>query len=438
MKPLLFITPVKKILITVGEKVEYTVDEVLEYHTKRRGKLAVFSKTPLANQKDLSLAYTPGVAEPCRLIADDKAKVFDYTSRGNTVAVVTDGTAVLGLGDIGPEAGLPVMEGKAVLFKMLAGVDAYPICLNTKDPDEIVETVKRLEPGLGGINLEDISAPRCFDIEKRLKEDLDIAVFHDDQHGTAVVTLAGLINALKVVGKSISDIRMAVNGAGASAIACAKFFMTAGVKDVVMCDSRGIIHEGRGNLNPYKQEMARVTNREGLTGTIADAIKGADVFVGLSVGDVVSEQMVASMADDAVVFACANPIPEIMPEKAAAAGARIIATGRSDYPNQINNVLGFPAIFRGTLDTMASDINEEMKLAAAHAIASVVADDMLGEDNIITNPLDPDVMALEAAAVAQAAVDTGVARISVEPGEVEENTRRLVGEAWKAFNGLNR
>ncbi|MBD3388582.1 MAG: NAD-dependent malic enzyme [Candidatus Altiarchaeales archaeon] len=419
----------------MDDVVKYTIEEALEYHTVKRGKLQVLSKTPLDNKKDLSLAYSPGVAEPCRDIAKDTKKVYQYTNKGNAVAVVTDGTAVLGLGDIGPEAGFPVMEGKAVLFKMLAGVDAYPICLQTKDADEIVETVKFLEPSFGGINLEDISAPRCFDIEKKLKEDMDIPVFHDDQHGTAIVTLAGLINALKIVGKKMGEVKIVFNGAGASGIACAKFYMSAGVKDVIICDSKGVIYDGREvGMNPYKEEIAKVTNGENMAGSLEDAIKGADIFVGMSVGNVVTEAMVKSMADDAIVFACANPDPEIKPEKAEKAGARVVATGRSDYPNQINNVLGFPGIFRGALDVQASDVNEEMKLAAAHAIASIIEEDRLDERHIITNPLNPEVMPVEAAAVARAAMESGVARKKTRPEEVETNTRMLIEEARKVFN----
>jgi len=421
------------------EVVKYTVEEALEYHSRHKGKVAVYSKMPLSGKKDLSLAYTPGVAEPCKLINKDVGKAYDYTGKGNAVAVVSDGTAVLGLGDIGPEAGLPVMEGKAVLFKMLAGVDAYPICLRTKDTEEIISIVKALEPSFGGINLEDISAPRCFEIERRLKAEMGIPVMHDDQHGTAIVTLAGLINALKVVGKRMGEVRIVFNGAGAAGIACAKFYMSAGVKDVIMCDSKGAIYPGRKvGMNPYKEEIAKITNKEGIKGALADAIKGADIFVGVSAGNLVSQEMVASMADDAIVFACANPTPEIMPEKAKAAGARVVATGRSDYPNQINNVLGFPGIFRGALDVRAKDINEQMKLAAAHAIAGLVSDKELSEDYIITNPLNPDVMPAEAAAVAEAAMKSGVARLKMKPADIASRTRRLVEEANRGFLAFNR
>ncbi|MFH1721025.1 MAG: malic enzyme-like NAD(P)-binding protein [Candidatus Altiarchaeota archaeon] len=413
--------------------VKYTDDEALSYHRGNgpgNGKIEVCATSPLKTKKDLSLAYTPGVAVPCKAIAADKAKVYDYTTKGNMVAVVTDGTAVLGLGNIGPEAGLPVMEGKCVLFKNLAGVDAIPICLNTQDTEEIISAVQWLEPGFGGINLEDISAPRCFEIEQRLKQSLDIPVFHDDQHGTAIVTLAGLINALKVVGKDIKDVRVVFNGAGAGGIACAKFYMSAGVKDVILCDSKGPIYEGRKEgMNPVKEEMAKITNKQNIQRSLAQAMNGADIFVGLSVAGCVNKDMVKSMADDAIVFACANPVPEIMPEDALAAGATVVATGRSDYANQINNVLGFPGIFRGALDVRAKDINEEMKLAASNAIASAISDDELDKDYIITNPLDPRVMPTEAAAVAKAAMDSGVARIKVNPEEVKERTARLVEEA---------
>jgi len=387
-------------------------EEALKLHEENRGKIEVVSKIEVKDMHDLAVVYTPGVAEPCRKIHQDTSLVYKYTNKGNMVAVVTDGTAVLGLGDIGPEAALPVMEGKAVLFKHFAGVDAFPICLATKDPDKIVETVTLIAPGFGGINLEDISAPRCFEIEKKLKETLDIPVFHDDQHGTAVIVLAGLINALKVVGKKIDEVKVVVNGAGAAAIAVLKFLMSAGVKKAILCDSKGIIYEGRKeNMNPAKEEMAKVTNREMIKGTLADAIIGADVFIGLSVGGILKQEMVKSMANDPIIFAMANPIPEIMPEEAKAAGARIVATGRSDFPNQVNNCLGFPAIFKGALKVRASDINEEMKLAAAQAIASIIPEDKLSEDNIIPNVFNPKVVEAESEAVAKAAIETGVARI---------------------------
>jgi len=416
--------------------VKFSVDEVLEYHRNNppyHGKISVVSKTPLKNVKDLSLAYTPGVAEPCKIIAKDPEKVWEYTARQNMVAVVTDGTAILGLGDIGPEAGLPVMEGKCVLFKMLAGVDAFPICIKSKDPDKVLETTKLLEPSFGGINLEDIAAPNCFYIEERLKKEMSIPIFHDDQHGTAVVFGAALINALKIVGKKIDEIKVAFSGAGAGGIACTKFLIAMGAKDLILCDTKGVIYEGRKEgMNPYKDEIAKVTNREGIVGKLSDSIKGADVFVGLSVGKVVTKEMVRSMADDAVVFAMANPVPEIMPEYALEAGAKIVATGRSDYPNQINNVLGFPGIFRGALDVKATDINEAMKVAAAEAIASLVKEEELNEEYIIVNPLHPEVFPVEASAVAKAATDSGVAKIKVDPAWVEEHCRKLrkLNERW--------
>lgn len=387
-------------------------EEALKLHEENRGKIEVVSKTEVKNMHDLAVVYTPGVAEPCRKIHQDVNQVYRYTTKGNMVAVVTDGTAVLGLGDIGPEAALPVMEGKAVLFKHFAGVDAFPICLATKDPDKIVEAVTLIAPGFGGINLEDISAPRCFEIEDRLKKILDIPVFHDDQHGTAIVVLSGLINALKVVGKEIDKIKVVVNGAGASAIAVLKFIMSAGVKNAILCDSKGIIYEGRKeNMNPVKEEMAKITNKEKIKGTLVDAIKGADVFLGLSVAGALKPEMVKTMASDSIIFAMANPTPEIMPDIAKAAGARIVATGRSDFPNQVNNCLGFPAIFKGALKVRASQINEKMKLAAAHALASLISEDELHDENVIADVFDPRVVERESEAVAKAAVESGVARI---------------------------
>ncbi len=387
-------------------------EEALKLHEENKGKIEVISKTEVKDMHDLAVVYTPGVAEPCRKIHHKTSEVYKYTSKGNMVAVVTDGTAVLGLGDIGPEAALPVMEGKAVLFKHFAGVDAFPICLSTKDPDKIVEAVTLIAPGFGGINLEDISAPRCFEIEDRLKKILDIPVFHDDQHGTAIVVLSGLINALKVVGKEIDKIKVVVNGAGASAIAVLKFIMSAGVKNAILCDSKGIIYEGRKeNMNPVKEEMAKITNQEKIKGTLADAIKGADVFLGLSVAGALKAEMVKTMAADSIIFAMANPTPEIMPDIAKAAGARIVATGRSDFPNQVNNCLGFPAIFKGALKVRASQINEEMKLAAAHALASLISEDELNDENVIADVFDPRVVERESEAVAKAAVESGVARI---------------------------
>ena len=387
-------------------------EESLKLHEENRGKIEVVSKTEIKDMHDLAVVYTPGVAEPCRKIHEKTSEVYRYTSKGNMVAVVSDGTAVLGLGDIGPEAALPVMEGKAVLFKHFAGVDAFPICLATKDPDKIVEAVTLIAPSFGGINLEDISAPRCFEIEERLKKILDIPVFHDDQHGTAIVVLSGLINALKVVGKDIDKIKVVVNGAGASAIAVLKFIMSAGVKNAMLCDSKGIIYEGRKeNMNSVKEEMAKVTNREMIKGTLADAIVGADVFLGLSIAGALKPEMVKTMASDSIIFAMANPTPEIMPDVAKKAGARIVCTGRSDFPNQVNNCLGFPAIFKGALKVRASQINEEMKLAAAYALASLISEDELSDDNVIANAFDPRVVERESEAVAQAAIESGVARI---------------------------
>jgi malate dehydrogenase (oxaloacetate-decarboxylating) len=387
-------------------------EEALKLHEENKGKIEVISKTEVKNMHDLAVVYTPGVAEPCRKIHDKTSEVYKYTSKGNMVAVVTDGTAVLGLGDIGPEAALPVMEGKAVLFKHFAGVDAFPICLATKDPDKIVEAVTLIAPSFGGINLEDISAPRCFEIEERLKKILDIPVFHDDQHGTAIVVLSGLINALKVVGKDLDKIKVVVNGAGASAIAVLKFIMSAGVKNAILCDSKGIIYEGRKeNMNSVKEEMAKITNKEKIKGTLADAIVGADVFLGLSVAGALKPEMVKTMASNSIIFAMANPTPEIMPDEAKAAGARIVATGRSDFPNQVNNCLGFPAIFKGALKVRASQINEKMKLAAAYALASLISEDELNDENVIADVFDPRVVERESEAVAKAAIESGVARI---------------------------
>jgi malate dehydrogenase (oxaloacetate-decarboxylating) len=399
-------------------------DEALEFHRLARGKIAVHSKVPCRTQHDLSLAYTPGVAEPCREIEKNPDDVYQFTSKGNLVAVVTDGTAVLGLGDIGSLAAIPVMEGKAILFKNFAGIDAFPISVASKDPLVIADTVARIEPTFGGINLEDISAPRCFEVEERLKKILSIPVFHDDQHGTAVVTLAALINALKVVGKNFAQTKIAVSGAGAAGIAVTKFLQSFGAKDVVLCDSKGVIHSGRSDLNSSKQEIARITNPRRITGSLADAIQGADVFIGLSVAGIVSQEMVRSMAKDAVVFAMANPVPEIMPDLAKGAGARVIATGRSDFANQVNNVLGFPGIFRGTLDVRASDINEEMKKAASMAIADLV--ESVSETSIIPSPLDKRVVPRVAEAVARAAIETGVARRLTDPKEVGRKAEAMI------------
>ena len=373
------------------------------------GKIEVRSRMQIRTRDDLSMVYTPGVARVCRAIAQEPERAFNLTIKRNTVAVVSDGTAVLGLGDIGPRAAMPVMEGKAALFKQFAGVDAFPICLDTKDPDEIVKTVKNLAPGFGGINLEDISAPRCFEIEERLKAELDIPVFHDDQHGTAVVVLAALINSLKIVEKKIEDLRVVISGVGASGVACAKIMMAAGAKNIVGCDSRGIVHEGREGLNPSKRWFAEHTNPEGRTGDLSDAVRGADLFLGLSVPGVLTPQHLQSMNEDPVIFVMANPDPEIRPEEAVG-HARIIATGRSDYPNQINNVLCFPGIFRGALDVRAHEINEDMKLAAARAMAGVIPDEQLSEDYIIPSVFDERVAPAVAEAVAETAKASGMAR----------------------------
>jgi len=404
-------------------------DDALEFHRKSRGKIAIRSKVPCSTKEDLSLAYTPGVADPCREIELDPDLVYEYTSKGNIVAVVTDGTAVLGLGDIGATASIPVMEGKSILFKGFADIDAFPICLDSKDPDEIVNIVKKMAPVFGGINLEDISAPRCFEIEDRLKDGLEIPVFHDDQHGTAVVTGAALINALKVVGKKFDEIEVAMCGAGAAGVAVAKFLMSFGAKDIVLCDSKGIIEEERGDLNPSKKEIAKITNPSGKKGSLADAIEGADVFIGVSAPGIVTEDMIRSMASDPIVFAMANPVPEIMPDLAKAAGSRVIATGRSDYPNQVNNVLGFPGIFRGALDVRASDINEEMKMAAARAIAKLA--DPISEECVIPSPFDRRVVPNVAEAVARAAIESGVARILADPKEIRRNVAERMGVAEK-------
>ena len=383
----------------------------LKKHYQWKGKIEVICRAPLMTKEDLSLAYTPGVARPCLEIQKDYSKSFELTRRSNLVAVITDGTAVLGLGDIGPEAGMPVMEGKCALFKAFGGVDAIPICVRSKDVDEIVRTVSLISGSFGGINLEDISAPRCFEIERRLKEICDIPVFHDDQHGTAVVTLAAMLNALKLVGKNIENVKVVTSGAGAAGIAIIKLLISMGLKNVIMCDRSGTIYEGREGLNPQKQEIARVTNREILKGSLADAMKGADVFIGISAPGTVTKDMVRSMNKDPIIFPMANPDPEITPEDAKAAGAAIVGTGRSDYPNQINNVLAFPGIFRGALDVRASDINDAMKIAAAKAIAWSVLDYELSPDYIIPSALDKNIAEVVAEAVAEAAVKTGVNRI---------------------------
>lgn len=385
-------------------------DLSLKMHEENKGKVEVVSKVEIKSMDDLSTAYTPGVAEPCRKIRDNKADVYKYTCKGNTVAVVSDGTAVLGLGDIGPEAAIPVMEGKAILFKEFGGVDAFPICLDTKDVDEIIETVKRIAPVFGGINLEDISAPRCFEIEKRLKEELDIPVFHDDQHGTAIVVSAGLINALKLVGKSFEAANVVINGAGSAGISICKLLLQLGIGNVVLVDRQGALCPGQDWMNPAQAAMAEITNRDKQTGPLVDIIKGKDVFIGVSAPGVVTADMVASMAKDPIVFAMANPTPEIMPEEAAKGGVRVMATGRSDYPNQINNVLVFPGIFRGALDVHATDITEEMKLAAAKAIAAIVTDEELCEDYIIPDAFDKRVAVKVASAVAAEAKKSGITK----------------------------
>ena len=388
--------------------------ESLRLHGEWKGKIGTVAKVPVRNKEDLSLAYTPGVAQPCLEIQKDYNKSFELTGRSNLVAVITDGTAVLGLGDIGPEAGMPVMEGKCVLFKTFGGVDAIPLCVRTKDPDEIVKTVKLLAGSFGGVNLEDISAPRCFEIEKRLKEDpeVDIPIFHDDQHGTAIVSVAAVINALKIVNKKWEDLRIVFNGAGAAGVAIAKLMMSMGAKDVVMCDRTGIIYKGRPTgMNASKEEIAEITNKLGRKGTLAEALVGADLFVGVSSPGAVTPEMVKTMAKDAIVLPMANPTPEIMPDLALEAGAAVVGTGRSDFPNQINNVLAFPGIFRGALDCRATDINEEMKIAAAKAIAGLISDEELRPDYVIPAPFDERVAPAVAAAVKEAAIKTGVNRI---------------------------
>ena len=385
--------------------------ESLRLHNEWKGKIEVVATVPVATKEDLSLAYTPGVAQPCLEIQKDVNKSYDLTRRHNICAVVTDGTAVLGLGDIGPEAGMPVMEGKCVLFKAFGDVDAFPLCVKSKDVDEIVNTIYMISGSFGGVNLEDISAPRCFEIERKLKEKCDIPIFHDDQHGTAIVTLAGLLNALKVVGKKKEDVKIVTSGAGAAAISIVKLLLSAGFKNVIMTDRTGAIYAGREKLNWIKEEMAQVTNLDKVSGSLADVIVGADVFIGVSAPGTLTTEMVKTMNKDAIVFACANPTPEIFPEDAKAGGARVVSTGRSDYPNQVNNVLAFPGIFRGTFDVRASDINEEMKVAAATALAELISDDELSADYIIPAAFDERVGSAVAKAVAEAARATGVARI---------------------------
>lgn len=392
----------------MAEKTVY--ERSLELHEKNHGKVEVISKVKVENREDLSLAYTPGVAEPCRKIHANPDDVYKYTAKGNLVAVVSDGTAVLGLGDIGPLAGMPVMEGKSILFKEFANVDAFPICLDTKDVDEIVEIVKRIAPCFGGINLEDISAPRCFEVEARLKKELDIPVFHDDQHGTAIVVCAGLINALKVVGKKMEDIRVVINGAGSAGISICKLILQFGVGDVVLVDRQGALCPGEEWMNPAQKAMAEVTNKDHQRGLLAEIIKNKDVFIGVSAPNLVTAEMVKTMAKDPIIFAMANPTPEIMPDVAKAGGARVVATGRSDFPNQINNVLVFPGIFRGALDVRATDITEEMKLAASRAIASLITPEELNEEYIIPSPFDKRVCSVVAKEVGRVAREQGIAK----------------------------
>ena len=406
-------------------------EEAIALHKKYQGKLEVVSKVPLKTNYDLTLAYTPGVAAPCIEIAKDNNKIYDYTNRGNLVAVVTNGTAVLGLGNIGAGAGLPVMEGKSILFKGFAGVDAIPICLDTNSVDEIVKTIQLMAPSFGGINLEDIKAPECFDIEQALKTSVDIPVFHDDQHGTAIVVGAALINALKLVGKKFSEIKIVVNGAGAAGMAITYLIQKMGAKNIMLCDSTGAIYKGREKgMNPYKDRIAEVTNFNHESGQLADVIHGADVFIGVSKANLLTPEMVSQMNKDAIILAMANPVPEIMPNLARDAGARVVCTGRSDFPNQVNNLLAFPGIFRGALDVRATDINEEMKIAASYAIASLVSDSELDEVHVITTPFDTRVAPTVAAAVAKAAIETGVARNKdITPEQVAQHTRELLKKA---------
>jgi len=386
-------------------------EEALKLHKDNKGKIEVISKVKVENAKDLSLAYTPGVAEPCKEIHANPELIYEYTNKGNMVAVVTDGSAVLGLGNIGARAGMPVMEGKAVLFKSFANVDAFPICIESQDVDIVVQTVKQIAPSFGGINLEDIAAPRCFEIEERLKEELDIPVFHDDQHGTAVVVLAGIINALKVVGKKIENVTAVVSGAGAAGIAISKLLLSSGINDVIICNSSGILDKEDERLDPIRKEMALKTNKTNKKGALSDALKGADIFIGVSAPNIVTKEMIEIMNENSIVFAMANPIPEILPEVALAGKVKVMGTGRSDFPNQINNVLAFPGIFRGALDVRAKEINEEMKLAAAHAIAELVTEEELNEEYIIPKAFDKRVAIAVARAVSEAAIKTGVNRI---------------------------
>lgn len=401
-------------------------DDALEMHKENQGKLEITPNIKVTNKEELSLAYSPGVAEPCKEIHEDSRKVYDYTIKANTVAVVTDGTAVLGLGNIGAEASIPVMEGKAVLFKSFAGINGVPIALDTTDTDEIVNTVKLLQPNYGGINLEDISAPRCFEIEETLKKETNIPVFHDDQHGTAIVTMAGLINALRIVDKDLSDIKVVLNGAGAAGIAIVKLLYSYGVRDMIMCDSKGAIYEGRQHgMNDTKAYVANWTNKDKIDGSLEEVIKDADVFIGVSVADLLTKDMVKSMAEDPIIFAMANPNPEIKPDDAKEAGAKVIGTGRSDFPNQINNVLAFPGIFRGALDVEATHINEDMKKAAVEAIADLIEEDELNPDYCIPGPFDKRVAPSVARSVAKAAMESGVARIEVNPQDIYDKTMKV-------------
>ncbi|MFP4371531.1 MAG: NAD(P)-dependent malic enzyme [Halanaerobium sp.] len=401
-------------------------EEALKMHKDYQGKLMVKTKVAVNDEHDLSLAYSPGVAAPCLEIEKDNDKIFDYTNKANFVAVVSDGSAVLGLGDIGAAASMPVMEGKAVLFKEFGGVDAFPICLDESDPDKLIEIVKKMESVWGGINLEDIKAPKCFYIEERLKEELNIPVFHDDQHGTAIITIAGLINSLKIVDKKIEDIKVVVNGAGAAGVSIIDLLLAEGVKDIIALDSKGAIYEGRDKLNDSKKELAKITNKDNKAGDLAEIMKGTDVFIGVSIANLVSKEMVKSMNADPIIFAMANPVPEIMPDDAFEAGAKIVGTGRSDFPNQVNNVLAFPGIFRGALDVRAKEINKKMKQAAAYALADLISEEDLAPDYVIPKPFDPRVGPYVAAAVAQAAIDTKAARIEISYEEELEKAKKIM------------
>lgn len=403
--------------------------EALRVHKEKVGKMEVVSKVPLKSKDDMSIGYTPGVAEPCRYIHTDKSLVYDYTIKSNYIAVVTDGTAVLGLGDIGPEAALPVMEGKCILFKEFGGVDAIPLCLNTKDTDEIVNIVTKLAPAFGGFNLEDISAPRCFEIERKLKKNLDIPIFHDDQHGTAVIVLSAIINALKIIKKDFNQVEIVVNGAGAAGVSTTRLLKAFGVKNIILCDTKGALYRGRTEgMNDEKETIAEITNLHNEKGTLHDVIAGKDIFIGVSAPGTVTGEMVQSMKKDAIVFALANPTPEIFPDEAKAAGARIIGTGRSDFPNQVNNVLAFPGIFRGALDVRAKDINDEMKIAAALAIAAAIPEKELNEENLLPKSFDKSIGAKVAAAVAQAAIKSGVARLTPTYQEEYEKAAKIINK----------